>query len=72
MTDSKDTLAESFVELINKSAELGAVTASKEIIEVFYAVMAEVIASDLSPTRKEASLGTLSRVIELYAQKVGG
>jgi len=72
MTDSKDTLAESFVELINKSAELGAMEQSKEIIEVFYTVMSEVVASDLSPTRKEASLGTLSRVIELYAKKVRG
>lgn len=72
MTDNTNTLAESYVELITKSAEIGAVTASKQIIEVFNLVLAEIASGDLSPTRKEASLDTLRRVIELYAEKVGG
>lgn len=70
MTDKNDTLSESFVALINKSAELGAIEASEELIEVLYKVMSEIIASDLSPTRKEASLGTLTRVVELYKVKL--
>jgi len=70
MTDNNDTLAESFVALINKSAELGASEASEELVEVLYQVMSEIIASDLSPTRKEASLGTLTRVVELYKGKL--
>ena len=72
MTDNTNTLAESYVELITNSAEIGAVTASKQIIEVFNLVLAEIASGDLSPTRKEASLDTLRRVIELYAEKVGG
>lgn len=72
MTDTTNTLAESYVELITKSAEIGAVTASKQIIDVFNIVLAEIASGDLSPTRKEASLATLRRVIELYAEKVGG
>ena len=70
MTDNNDTLAESFVALINKSAELGAIEASEELVEVLYQVMSEIISSDLSPTRKEASLGTLTRVVELYKGKL--
>jgi len=70
MTDNNDTLAESFVALINKSADLGAIEASKELVEVLYQVMSEIISSDLSPTRKEASLGTLNRVVELYKGKL--
>ena len=72
MTDDTKTLAESYAELLTKSAELGAVTASREIIDVFNIVFAEIASGDLSPTRKEASLMTLRRVVELYAEKVGG
>ena len=66
-----NSLAESYAELLTKSAELGAVTASKEIISVFNSVFAEIASGDLSPTRKEASLMTLRRVVELYAEKIG-
>lgn len=72
MTDVTKTLAESYTELLTATAMLGAVTASKEIMDVFNIVFAEIASSDLSPTRKEASLATLNRVVELYSEKVGG
>lgn len=61
-------IAESYLSLMTKSAELGASLASRHAVTVFNAVFAEIAASDLSPTRKEASLMTLRRVVELYAE----
>lgn len=71
MTDeATNTLAESYAEVINKSAQLGVLSASRDIISVFNTVFAEIASGDLSPTRKEASLMTLRRVVELYAEKI--
>lgn len=68
--DATKTLAESYAELLWKSNELGVLSASRDIISVFNTVFAEIASGDLSPTRKEASLMTLRRVVELYAEKI--
>lgn len=67
-----NSLAESYAQVIAKSAELGAVAESKNTISVFNQVFAEIASGDLSPTRKEASLQTLRRVVELYAETIKG
>jgi hypothetical protein len=68
--ETTNSLAESYAQVIAKSAELGAFAESKNIISVFNLVFAEIASSDLSPTRKEASLQTLRRIVDLYAEKI--
>lgn len=63
-------LAESYVELINVALELGAVKEFKTMNSVINTVFAEIASSELSPTRKEASLQTLRRVIDLYSEQL--
>jgi len=59
-------LVESIIEVSRDSEKVGRIKEASRLLSALKSVMTEVMESDLSPTRKGASLQALHRLLDVY------